>query len=121
MGLHVARERSGLDLAIHRPPDEAHARRDVHGELHFDVVIVDVHASAGAGLAFVGTAPVARRINRADGDAIGVRHGLHSDGIWIAVTPALDGLDGDFHARGALGVNGAVDALNLDRLARSDA
>ena len=79
VGLHVAGERSRFDLPVHGPPDEAHARRDMHCELHFDVVIVDVHAPTGAWLAFVGAAPVARRVDRADGDAIPVRYRLNGD------------------------------------------
>src|SRR5438309_338682 len=98
VGLHVARERSRFDLSVHRPPDEAHARRDMHRELHLDVIIVDVHVPAGAWLAFIGASPVARRVDRADGDAIAVRDRLNTDGIWIAVAPALGGLDGHFRA-----------------------
>ena len=120
VGLHIAAERSCFDLSVHRSPDEAHARRDMHRELHLDIVIIDAHTPAGSWLAFVGAAPVARRVDRADGDAIAVRHRLNGDGIRIVVAPAFGGTSTVTSIKGAaLGVIAPL-TPDFDRLSRSE-
>src|SRR5437870_8283607 len=98
--------------------DESHARGDPDGEVHSHVVVMRAHVTMLARLASVLARAVAR-VHRADGDPALGRHDLDLHLVRVAAACVLHRRD--LHvARAGHGVDVAIHALDLDRLARGN-
>src|SRR6184192_3052898 len=97
---------------------EAHARGHADGEVHPHVVVVRAHATVLARLAGVLAVAVAR-VHRADGDPIVMLHDLDLHLVRVAAVRMFHRRHLDF-ARTGDGVDVAVHAFDLDRLARGN-
>src|SRR5437763_6422083 len=116
--LDVAPEIRGVDRAIDRPTDEAHAGRHPYREVDHDVVVLRIHVAAFVRLAGV-LSPAVTRIHRADGDPTLVRHDLDLHLVRVAAVRMLHRRHLDVPRSGD-GADVAVHAFDLDRLARGN-
>src|SRR5213082_4139550 len=97
---------------------EAHARGHADGEVHPHIVVVRAHVPVLARLAGVLAVAVAR-VHRADGDPILMLHDLDLHLVRVAAVRMFHRRHLDF-ARAGDGVDVAIHALDLDRLARGN-
>src|SRR2546429_4837397 len=97
---------------------EAHARGHADGEVHPHVVVVRAHVTVLARLAGVLAVAVAR-VHRADGDPILMLHDLDLHLVRVAALRMFPRRHLAF-ARAGDGVDVAIHALDLDRLARGN-
>src|SRR5690606_1858397 len=109
----VAREATRLDLAVHGPPGEMHARGDTHDEIDSDVVVAGAHPAAGSGGALVGAA-AAVGVDGADGDAVVVLDHVEGDLVRVAPPGGFGGDDLDDVPLGVDGANVYKDDIDLD-------
>src|SRR5204863_1979944 len=118
--LGVRGEPLGLDRAIHRTPDEAHALRDADRELDLHVVVAGVHVPAGAGPALVRPSLLGVRVDGTDRHPVRVLHHLDLDLGGVAAAARLGGRDLHLASGGGTGLDTPVDALDLEDLAGGD-
>src|SRR2546422_1072600 len=87
---NVARPNGCLDLAVHRLPEEPHARRHADGKVDGHVVVSHVHVTVIACFTRILTAAVAR-VHGADRDPAFVLHDLDLHLVGVALARALHG------------------------------